>query len=78
MCSGQAWHACWAAAAPGGILGGIIGALAAHYGMGAAGIQLLGSGDNPAATMNVINSLLEGGIGGGVMGIILGMLMKRR
>ena len=62
----------------GGIVGGVLGALAAHYGLDAADIQVLGNGDDPASTMNVINAFLEGGAGGGVMGIILGALMKRR
>ena len=63
----------------GGLLGGIVGGLAAHYGLGAAGINVLG---DPAAgatnVMNIVNNLLEGGVGGGVLGVIAGMLMKAK
>ena len=60
-------------------VGGIVGGLAAHYGLGAAGINVLG---DPAAgatnVMNIVNNLLEGGVGGGVLGVIAGMLMKAK
>ena len=28
--------------------------------------------------MNIVNNLLEGGVGGGVLGVIAGMLMKAK
>ncbi len=63
----------------GGLLGGIIGGLAAHFGLDAAGIQVLGdAAASSTAPMNIINSLLEGGVGGGVLGIVAGMLMKSK
>ena len=63
--------------ATGGLLGGIIGGLAAHYGLDAANIQVLGDAAASAtAPMNIVNSLLEGGVGGGVLGVIAGMVMK--
>ncbi len=61
----------------GGLLGGIVGGIGAHFGLDAASIQVLG---DPAASatslMNIVNSLLEGGVGGGIVGILAGLLMK--
>jgi hypothetical protein len=63
----------------GGIIGGIIGGIGAYYGLDAAGIQVLGDATSGAtAPMNIVNSLLEGGVGGGVIGVIGGMIMKSR
>ncbi|MCA8901342.1 MAG: hypothetical protein KDA53_08825 [Hyphomonas sp.] len=63
----------------GGLLGGIVGGLAAHYGLDAADIHVLGNSAAGATdVMNIVNSLLEGGVGGGVLGLIGGMLMKKR
>ena len=63
----------------GGIVGGIIGGLGAHFGLDAAGVQVLGDAAAGATSpMNIINSLLEGGVGGGVLGVIAGMVMKAK
>ncbi|MEQ9435150.1 hypothetical protein [Hyphomonas sp.] len=63
----------------GGIIGGILGGIAAHYGLDAANVQVLGDAAAGATSpMNIINSLLEGGVGGGVVGLIAGMLMKSK
>jgi hypothetical protein len=63
----------------GGIVGGIIGGLGAHIGLDAAGIQVLGDAAAGATSpMNIVNSLLEGGVGGGVLGVIAGMVMKNK
>ena len=63
----------------GGILGGIIGGIAAHYGLDAANVQVLGDAAAGAtAPMNIVNSLLEGGVGGGLLGLIAGMLVKQK
>ncbi len=63
----------------GGLVGGLIGGLAAHYGLDAAGITVLG---DPAASatslMNIVNNLLEGGVGGGVLGLVAGAMMKKK
>ncbi|KCZ54835.1 hypothetical protein HY29_12990 [Hyphomonas beringensis] len=65
------------ASATGGLLGGIIGGLAAHYGLDAANIQVLGDGaDSVLAPINVINNLLEGALGGGILGLLGGVLMR--
>tara|TARA_R110000772_G_scaffold107266_2_gene209530 strand:- start:435 stop:719 length:285 start_codon:yes stop_codon:yes gene_type:complete len=63
----------------GGIVGGIIGGIGAHFGLDAAGVQVLGDvAAGATSPMNIINSLLEGGVGGGVLGVIAGMVMKNR
>ena len=63
----------------GGIVGGIIGGLGAHFGLDAAGVQVLGDvAAGATSPMNIINSLLEGGVGGGVLGVIAGMVMKSK
>ena len=57
----------------GGLLGGIIGGVGAHFGADAAGVgNLLGDG-----IMAHIQDLLEGGVGGGILGVIAGMVMKK-
>lgn len=61
----------------GGIVGGLIGGLGAHFGLDAAGMEpLLGAGTSATNPMNMLNSVLEGGVGGGVLGIVSGLLMK--
>ncbi len=63
----------------GGVLGGLIGGLGAHFGLDAAGIEpLLGAGTTATNPMNMLNSVLEGGAGGGVLGILSGFLMKKK
>ncbi len=57
------------------ILSGIVGGVGAGYGMDAAGLgSLLGSGE----TMQMLQSFLEGGVGGGVLSTVVGMVMKGR
>lgn len=61
----------------GGLIGGIVGGIGAHFGLDAAGIQVLGdAAADPASLMNIINSLLEGGAGGGIVGVLAGLVMK--
>ena len=61
----------------GGLLGGIVGGIAAHFGLDAASIQVLGDAAAGATSpMNILNSLLEGGVGGGLVGVLAGLLMK--
>lgn len=63
----------------GGLLGGVVGGIAAHYGLDAANIQVLGDAAASAtAPMNIVNTLLEGGVGGGIVGILGGVLMKSK
>ena len=63
----------------GGIIGGILGGIGAHYGLDAANVQVLGDAAAGATSpMNIINSLLEGGVGGGVVGVVAGLLMKSK
>lgn len=58
----------------GGLLGGVIGGIGAHFGADAAGVgNLLGGG-----AMVHIQNLLEGGVGGGILGVIAGMVMKSK
>ncbi|PKP82891.1 MAG: hypothetical protein CVT79_02255 [Alphaproteobacteria bacterium HGW-Alphaproteobacteria-18] len=58
-----------------GILGGILGGVGAHYGADAANVgQLLGS----SPMMIHIQNFLEGGIGGGILGLLAGAVSKRR
>ncbi|MGH1421312.1 MAG: hypothetical protein ACRBEQ_05805 [Hyphomonas sp.] len=61
----------------GGLLGGVIGGVGAHFGLDAASIEpLLGAGTSATNPMNMLNSFLEGGAGGGVLGLVSGFLMK--
>ena len=63
----------------GGLLGGVVGGIAAQYGLDAANIQVLGDAAASAtAPMNIVNTLLEGGVGGGIVGILGGVLMKSK
>ncbi len=55
------------------VIAGIVGGVGAGYGAEAAGMgALLGSGQ----TMQMVQSFLEGGVGGGILATIGGMLMK--
>ena len=61
----------------GGLIGGIVGGIGAHYGLDAANIQVLGDVTASATSpMNIINTLLEGGVGGGIVGVLAGLLTK--
>lgn len=55
------------------IISGLIGGVGAGYGANAAGINL---GDGQM--MQAIQSLLEGGVGGGVLATIAGMMGKKK
>lgn len=58
-----------------GVVGGILGGIAAHYGADAAGTgQMLGD----SALMVHLQNFLEGGVGGGVLGALAGGLLKKR
>ena len=58
-----------------GILGGVLGGVGAHYGADAAGIgPLLGS--EPALVH--LQNFLEGAAGGGLLGVVAGILLKKR
>jgi hypothetical protein len=57
-----------------GIFGGIAGGIAVHYGADAAGIgPLLGT----SQTMVHIQNFLEGGVGGGILGLIAGLVLRK-
>ena len=56
-----------------GTLGGIIGGLAGGFGMDAAGLQMLGGSD----IMSHLNNFLQGGIGGGALGALAGLVLKK-
>jgi hypothetical protein len=58
-----------------GALGGVLGGLATHFGLPAAGVEQILAGDG---VMAILDSLLKGGLGGGVLGTIAGMLMKNK
>ncbi|OZB12801.1 MAG: hypothetical protein B7X53_17460 [Hyphomonas sp. 34-62-18] len=58
-----------------GVVGGVLGGVAAHYGAEAGGIgQLLGS----SPMMVHLQNFIEGGIGGGVFGLLAGLAVKKR
>lgn len=58
-----------------GVVGGILGGVAAHYGADAAGIgPLLGT----SSTMMAIQNFLEGGIGGGILGLLASIVLRKR
>lgn len=58
-----------------GVIGGVLGGVAAHYGAEAGGVgQLLGSSPMMIHQQNFI----EGGIGGGVFGLLAGLAVKKR
>ncbi len=58
----------------GGVLGGLLGGVAAHYGAAqlALGDALLGS----TPWMVHLQNFLEGGIGGGLLGLAFGLVVK--
>lgn len=58
------------------ILAGIVGGLGAGAGAQQAGLSLPDLLNNPE-TMRMIQSVLEGGVGGGVLASLSGMLRKR-
>lgn len=59
----------------GGVIGGIIGGIGVHYGTDAAGLaDVLGD----EGLMAMIGNLAEGAVGGGIVGTILGIIMKPR
>jgi hypothetical protein len=53
------------------IISGIVGGVGAGYGAGAAGLDL-----GPGA-MQMIQNVLEGGVGGGVLATLAGMVGKK-
>lgn len=57
-----------------GVLAGVVGGVAGGYGMDAAGFSLLGGSE----VMGYVNEVLQGGIGGGVIGGLLGVLSRSR
>lgn len=58
-----------------GLIGGILGGVGAHFGADAAGAgQILGS----TPTLIHLQNFLEGGIGGGILGLIAGAVSKAR
>ncbi len=57
-----------------GVFGGILGGIGAHYGADAASLgQLLGS----SPVMAHLQDFLEGAIGGGILGMLGGALLKK-
>ena len=63
----------------GGILGGLLGGIGTYYGLEAANLHLFGvPAQGPTALKNILVYVLEGGVGGGVFGVIGGMLLKRK
>lgn len=57
-----------------GLLAGIAGGLAGGFGMDAAGLQLLsGSG-----LVGMLGELIQGGVGGGILGGIIGVLNRAK
>ena len=58
-----------------GVIGGVLGGVAAHYGAEAGNVgQLLGS----SPMMVHLQNFIEGGIGGGVLGLLAGLVLKKR
>jgi hypothetical protein len=53
----------------GGLIGGMIGALAAHFAMNPAGLDYL---------PGVVPDVLEGAVGGGLLGVAAAFLMKKK
>jgi len=57
-----------------GLLGGLLGGVGAHFGADAAGLNgLLGSG-----IMEHLESVLQGGAGGGLLGVIAGKVLGNK
>ena len=57
-----------------GALAGIVGGLLGGAGMDAAGVSILGG----SQLMNLLGEFLEGGVGGGLIGGVLGLITKRK
>lgn len=57
------------------IIVGIVGGVGAGYGADAAGLGAMLGSDQ---TMQMVQSFLEGGVGGGVLATLGGVLMKRK
>ncbi|KDA04015.1 hypothetical protein [Hyphomonas oceanitis] len=63
----------------GGIIGGLLGGVGTYYGLEAANVHLFGvPAQGPTALKNILNYVMEGGVGGGVVGVIVGMLVKHK
>jgi hypothetical protein len=60
----------------GNLIAGIVGGVGAGFGAQAAGLGNLLGGDTNA-TMGYVQHLLEGGVGGGVLGILFGFLGRK-
>lgn len=58
-----------------GIFGGVVGGIAAHYVADYAGVGPL-LGTDPMLVH--IQNFLEGGVGGGILGLVAGLLLKGR
>lgn len=58
-----------------GVVGGILGGIGAHYGAEAANVGLL-LGASPM--MVHLQNFVEGGIGGGILGLLAGIVLKKR
>ena len=58
-----------------GVAGGILGGVGAHYGAEAAGVGLL-FGSSPM--MIHLQNFLEGGVGGAILGLLAGAVLKKR
>jgi hypothetical protein len=57
-----------------GVFGGILGGIGAHYGADAASVgHMLGS----SPVMVHLQDFLEGGIGGGILGMLGGALLRK-
>lgn len=58
-----------------GLVGGLLGGVATHFGADAANIpNMLGD----SAMLGHVQSLLEGGVGGGVLGLIAGKVLGNK
>lgn len=61
----------------GGLLGGLVGGIIAYFGASVADVALIGHGTSATNPLHMLNALIEGGIGGGVLGLVGGHLLKR-
>ncbi|MDJ0921449.1 MAG: hypothetical protein QNI84_09990 [Henriciella sp.] len=57
-----------------GLLAGIAGGLAGGYGMDAVGLQLLSG----TGLVGMLGELLQGGVGGGILGGIIGLVNRAK
>ncbi len=57
-----------------GVIGGILGGIGAHYGAEAGNVGLI-FGSSPM--MVHLQNFLEGGVGGGILGLLAGAFLKR-